>query len=98
MKERYEKMGRERILFKAEERKGLAEVAEFLRSLADRLEGGAVTLKGGSGDLEILLPGTVVLEVKVEAEEKRGGIKRSLEVEIEWREGDDASSGGVSLA
>ena len=91
-------MGRETVLFTAEERKTTVDVAQFLRSLADRLEGGKVVLKGGQGDLELEIPSSVMLEVKVEEEVERSGrTKRSLEVEIEWSDSDQRHSGGIAL-
>jgi amphi-Trp domain-containing protein len=85
-------MAKEIVLFKSEERKSLAEVAGFLRELADRLDGNQVTLRQGTEELTLTIPDQVVLEIKVEDE----GTKHSLEVEIEWKEGDDAA-GGVTL-
>ena len=87
-------MGREVILFKTEERRNAQETASFLRVLADRLEEGKLTLKSGQEQIELSLPSMLTLETKVEEEEKRGKIKRSLEVEIEWYEGEDKSESG----
>jgi amphi-Trp domain-containing protein len=85
-------MAKEIVLFKSEERKSLTEVAAFLRELADRLDSNRVTLRQGAEELTLTIPNQVVLEIKVEDE----GTKHSLEVEIEWKEGDDAA-GGVTL-
>jgi len=75
-------MGREVILFETEERKSASEIASFLRKLADKIEGGKVILKSGGNEVELSLPGNMILETKVEEEEKKGKLKRSLEVEI----------------
>jgi amphi-Trp domain-containing protein len=85
-------MAKEIVLFKSEERKSLTEVAAFLRELADRLDSNQVTLRQGAEELTLSIPDQVVLEIKVEDE----GTKHSLEVEIEWKDGDDAA-GGVTL-
>jgi amphi-Trp domain-containing protein len=85
-------MAKEIVLFKSEERKSLTEVAAFLRELADRLDSNRVTLRQGAEELTLTIPNQVVLEIKVEDE----GTKHSLEVEIEWKDGDDAA-GGVTL-
>ncbi len=87
-------VGREVILFKTEERRDARETASFLRSLAERLEQGRLTLKSGQEQIELNLPSRLTLETKVEEEEKKGKIKRSLEVEIEWIEGEDAADSG----
>jgi len=92
-------MGREIILFETEERKNRAEIASFLRLLADKIEAGSVTLKSGGNEVSLSLPQNLILETKVEEEEKKGKLKRSLEVEIEWIAGGDIESGeGVQLA
>jgi len=91
-------MGREIILFETEERKSAAEVATFLRTLADKLETRNITLKAGAKELALSLPQNLILEVKVEEEEKKGKTKRSLEVEIEWIVGDSGPDEGVEIA
>jgi amphi-Trp domain-containing protein len=86
-------MGRETTLFKSEERKSRDEVCAFLRSLADRLETGRLTLRQGDRELELDLPGRLVLEVKAEDEETDGRTERSLEIELTWWEGMEAEEG-----
>jgi amphi-Trp domain-containing protein len=81
-------MGREVVLFKSEERKDLQEVVAFLHELADKLAGNRLTLHQGQETLHLDIPNNVVLELKVEEEEKGTSTKRSLEVEIEWKEGE----------
>lgn len=90
-------MGRETILFKSEERKTVAEAAAVLRTIADKIESGSVTLTSPSGEVQLTIPANVTLEIKAE-EEQGSRLKRSLEMEIEWAEGDDAESGGVSIS
>ena len=89
-------MGKEIVLFKSEERKDLASVVAFLHQLADKLAENQVILRQGSEEIVIDVPDNVVLELKVEEEDKKGKMKRTLEVEIEWIDGDD-SGGAVSL-
>jgi len=91
-------MGRETVLFKSEESKGRADVAAFLRQLADKVEAGRVTLRQGQQSVELDIPDRVTLEVKAE-EEQSGHTKRSLEVEIEWAESglDESGGSGVEL-
>lgn len=80
----------EKVLFKSEEPKDRASVVAFLRDLVNRLEQGKITFKRGEEELFIEIPEQVVLEIKVEEKTKPGKIKRSLEIEIEWNEGEKA--------
>ena len=89
-------MGREIVLFKSEEKKDLPSVATFLRQLADKLDGNRVVLRQGTQEIVLDIPNNVVLELKAEEEDKKGKMKRTLEVEIEWIEGDE-SGGAVTL-
>lgn len=90
-------MARETVLFRSEERKSRDEVAQFLRQIADRLQSGSVTLIQGEERLQLDIPTGLTLEIKVEEEQKRDGPRRSLEIEVEWREGDSGDTGGVVL-
>jgi amphi-Trp domain-containing protein len=92
-------MGRETILFSSEEKTDAQRVAAFLRQLADKILEGQVTLIQGEQQITAQIPPNLVLEIKLEEEPKRERIKRSLEVEIEWIEGDEgaAAQTGVSL-
>ncbi|GEM_PF-1374186 len=85
-------MGREVILFETEERKSAAEIAAFLRQLADKIDSGKLILKSGAKEVDLALPGNLILEVKVEEEDKKGKTKRSLEVELEWIVGEDGGT------
>ena len=89
-------MGQEVVLFASEERQSRQRVVEFLRELADKVEGGEVVLRKGAEELTLNLPGNLVLEVKAEEEDKKGRTQRSLEVEIEWYEGEE-DEGSLSL-
>ena len=89
-------MGKETVLFKSEEKKGLSDVAAFLHELAEKLADNKVILRQGDQEIEVSIPDNVVLELKVEEEDKKGRTQFSLEVEIEWYEGDD-SGGPVTL-
>lgn len=91
-------MGRETVLFKSEERKNRSEIAAFLRTLADKVEQGRVSLIQAGEELALDLPETLTLEVKAEEETKGQGISMSLEVELEWRPGGaEDKPGGLTL-
>lgn len=92
-------MGRETILFKSEEKKTAAEIAQTLRLVADKVESGTITLTQGGESLELILPGTMSFEIKAEEEEGRTRTKRSLEFELEWAVGDeDTPVGGAVIS
>ena len=91
-------MGKEVVLFKSEEKRSTAEVAQFLRQLADRVEKHEVILRKGTDELTLTLPGMVTLEVKAEEETSRSGKKKhSLEVELEWKPGSEKQAGSLEL-
>ena len=81
-------MGREIVLFKSEERKSSVEIAEALRQIADKIDGGTMILKRNSEEVTVEFPKSMVLELKVE-EERGKRLKRSFEIELEWGEGDE---------
>jgi amphi-Trp domain-containing protein len=91
-------MGREKRVFKSEERKSRAEVSDFLRELAGRVADGRVVLRQDERETVLQIPPNVSLEIQVEEEAKPGrGIEQSLEIEIKWIEG-DTGAGSVQLA
>ncbi|WP_285907452.1 amphi-Trp domain-containing protein, partial [Pseudodesulfovibrio pelocollis] len=89
-------MGRETVLFKSEERKTTAEAAAVLRAIADKIETGQITLTAQGGEVSLAIPPQITLEIKAEEEEGRTR-KRSLEIELEWTEGDTGPATGVTI-
>jgi amphi-Trp domain-containing protein len=82
----------EETLFKNESKQHRADVAAYLRSVADKLEGdGELTLTAGTQSLDISVPARLEFEVKAERETSgtadTGEV--SLELELEWSEGDE---------
>lgn len=75
-------------MFKSEEKKDLPSVATFLRQLTDKLDENQVILRQGTEGIVLDIPNNVILELKVEEKDKKGKMKRTLEVEIEWIGGD----------
>jgi amphi-Trp domain-containing protein len=85
----------EEILFEHESHQSRPDVATYLRSLADKLDAGdAVTLKAGADELRLDVPQTVEFEVKAERETGGGSPELSIEVELEWTEGQDTPAQG----
>jgi len=84
----------ETVLFESERKSDRADVASYLRTVADRLESGeAVKLEAGDESVTMDPPGTVTFEVKAEREGPADGPgELSLELEVEWDEdGDDGT-------
>jgi amphi-Trp domain-containing protein len=91
-------MARKKKLFKSDERKTRNEISTFLRELSEKIAGGTVVLKQGQQEVTLDLPKNLILEVDVEEKHKRQkGPKRTLEIEIEWYEGEDDIHGDGSL-
>lgn len=80
-------MAKEVVLFSSEEHTDAQRLSEFLHQLAEKVASRQITLRKGAEELTLQLPRNVVLEVKAEEEMKQSGPKRSLEIEIEWVEG-----------
>ena len=82
----------EEVLFENESRQNRSEVATYLRSLADKLDAGSsVTLRAGTDELTLVVPDSVEFEVKAERETGSGADELSIEVELEWNEGQEAT-------
>ncbi|MBU0945442.1 MAG: amphi-Trp domain-containing protein [Proteobacteria bacterium] len=92
-------MGREKILFKSEEKKSSVEVVAVLRSVADKIEqGSSMTLRQGKDKIVLDFPKNMTLEIKVEDEEKkRKGTKRTFEIELEWYPGSGHKESSVTI-
>ena len=91
-------MGRERVLFKSEEKKSNVEIVSMLRTIADRIEQGRLTLRQRDNEVVLDFPSQMTLEIKVEEEKKkRKGTKMQLEIELEWYPGADEGDQGVTI-
>ena len=76
--------GPKNILFKSKERKTSQEIADFFRKLADKMDNNQFTLKQGDQEVNLELPNSIELELEVEEKQKKGGLKREFEIEMEW--------------
>jgi len=91
----------EEVLFKSESRQSRAEIATYLRSVADKLESGeAITLSAGNESVTMEPPAQPTFEVKAEREGPTGSPgELSIELELEWDEdGDDGNGAGGELS
>ena len=80
-------MAKKNVLVKSDLRKNLPDAAAFLRELADKVESGKVTLVQGGKDVVVDLPETVSFELEYYEQPKKHGVKKQLEIELQWREG-----------
>ena len=77
-------MGKKKVLLKSKDKRSLAEVASFLRELADKVEANDLVLLKGKDEVKVPFPSYVVVELELEEKKKKKGTKRQLEIEIEW--------------
>jgi amphi-Trp domain-containing protein len=82
----------EEVLFETEAKTDRIEIANYLRAVAEKLEGdGSLTLAVGEQDLTLDVPSTPTFEVKAERETSGGADELSVEFEIEWDDIEDAT-------
>ncbi len=82
----------EEVLFKFERRMDRAEIASYLRSVADALDAGdAIDLEAGGESVTMSPPSRPTFEIKAERETSSSGgtPELSVEFELEWDEGED---------
>ena len=89
----------EDILFETESTQSRSEIAAYLRTFADKLDGdGPITLTTGEESVTIDPPERPTFEVKAEREGPADGPgELSVEFEIEWDEGESGSEGELSI-
>lgn len=90
----------EETLFVDERRQTRDEIASYLRTVADKLEaGGAITLSAGEQSVTVEPPDRPTFEVKVERETTRGAEagELSIELELEWDEGESSGGGDLTI-
>lgn len=86
-------MGKERVLLKSEEKMSRSEAAALMRDIADKIENGKVTLSRGKKETILDIPERVEVEIKAEEEVGKKKTERKLEIEIEWKVGDQNGPG-----
>jgi amphi-Trp domain-containing protein len=89
----------EETLFEFEREMNTADVAQYLRTVADHLDSGdEFTLDSGGESVTLTPPGRVEFEVEVERETSKSGgsAEIELEFELEWDE-DAADTGDLTI-
>jgi amphi-Trp domain-containing protein len=89
----------EEVLFKSESAQNRADIASFLRTVADNLDSGdSLTLRAGDESVTMEPPERPTFEVKAEREGPTDGPKElSVEFELEWDEGASGAGSGGGL-
>ena len=80
-------------IFTSEQKLSRAEISEHLRKIAQGLDSGQVTLNSGNDSVNLEIPENSELEIKVEQEADG---EKSLEIEIEWKQGQEENSLEIS--
>lgn len=84
----------EEVLFKTEQSRSRGEIAQYLRTVADKLdEDGKLSLSAGEESVEMEVPERPTFEIKAEREEESDGTELSVEFELEWDEGQEGEGG-----
>ncbi|WP_423744387.1 amphi-Trp domain-containing protein (plasmid) [Haladaptatus sp. SPP-AMP-3] len=89
----------EEILFETEGTQSRSDIADYLRTVADKLDnGGAITLTAGGQSVTLDPPSRPSFEVKAERESSATGRDElSVEFELEWKEGQDDTDGTLEI-
>lgn len=90
----------EEILFEFEQNMSRAEIAAYLRQVADNLEAdGAFNLSAGDQSITVDIPDRPTFEIKMERETSSSGgtPELSIEFEMEWDENGDSGSGSLEI-
>ncbi|RQG91368.1 amphi-Trp domain-containing protein [Natrarchaeobius halalkaliphilus] len=90
----------EEVLFKFEREMNQADIADYLRAVADNLESGEdLTIEAGGESVTMSPPARPTFEIKAERETSSSGGagELSIEFELEWDENGDRSSGELNI-
>ncbi|MFP8952319.1 amphi-Trp domain-containing protein [Natrialbaceae archaeon A-arb3/5] len=89
----------EEVLFKFEQRMDRSEIAAHLRTVADTLEGGELTLEAGDESITMEPPSQPTFEIKAERETSSSDSpdELSVEFELEWNDGESTADTGLNI-
>ncbi len=71
-------------LYRLEEDKTLAEIADFLEQVAGDLRKGEINMSAGEQSVSLTLPETVTLDIDVDQREKEEVTATSVQIELKW--------------
>lgn len=83
-------------LFQFEQTMSRADVAEYFREVADKLENeGTLEFRAGGNSTSLTVPERIQFEVDVERDARdQGSGEIEVEFELEWYEGDEETASG----
>ena len=88
----------EEVLFETERRRSREEIADYLRTVAEKLDTGqSITFDDGSDSTTLDVPARPTFEVKAEREGTTPNTELSVEFEIEWDEGEDGPDDDLTI-
>lgn len=88
----------EEVLFETESTQTRSHIADYLRTVADKLDSGEpITLTAGNQSVTLDPPSRPTFEVKAEREGSSERTELSVEFELEWMEGQDESEGTLEI-
>ena len=75
----------ENVIMKSEDKRSRSEVVGFLKEIASKIDTGVVKLVQGDASVDLEIPESLTLELKVEEKIKQNKpVKMQLEIELEW--------------
>jgi len=96
---------RSRTLIKSKDVLSREELADLLRSIADRLRDDTLTLSRGADSVALEVPASLHVDLELKDDDKRSGTKRELEIEMWWQvdetgrpTGEATPSGGLNVS
>ena len=87
-------MGKEIVLLRNKEKMSRQDASELLRTLADKINTGKISLSSGDKNVELIIPDQVEIELKAEKEIGMKKTTKKLEIEIEWLVGGSSQNTG----
>jgi amphi-Trp domain-containing protein len=71
-------------LYRLEEDRTLAEIADFLEQVAGDLRKGEINMSTGEQSVSLTLPETVILDIDVDQREKEEVTATTVQIELKW--------------
>jgi|APHM01.1.fsa_nt_gi hypothetical protein len=82
----------EEVIFETERDRSRSEIADTLRSVADKLDDGEeLTIRAGEESVTLAVPNRPTFEIKAEREGHPPATELSVEFELEWDENETDS-------
>lgn len=79
-------MSSKTVLYESKDARLRYDVAVALHNIADSLAEGTLQIKDGFGSVSVSVDNEIKFEIEVQEKVKSHGVKRSVEIELEWTE------------